>query len=58
MAKKYKNFKEFLKKAEYPFIRHDMTEEEFDAEYEYFVSNYEKVKDGTYEPLWKNKGFN
>lgn len=53
MANKYKNFKEFLLKAEYPFIRSDMTEEEFDKELEYLATNYDKVKEGTYVPLWK-----
>lgn len=38
---------------EYPFWRDDMTPEEFDEECEYYLKNFELVKNGEYVPLWK-----
>lgn len=55
MANKYINFKEFLLKAEYPFIRDDMTEEEYEQEYNYYIHHLEDVKNGTYQPLWMQR---
>lgn len=55
MANKYINFQEFLLKAEYPFVRSDMTEEEFDKEYDYYIRHYDDVKNGMYIPLWKQE---
>ena len=55
MEKRYKNFKEFLTKAEYPFIRTDMSEAEYEKEYDYYIHNYDKVRNGTYKPLWKQR---
>ncbi len=53
IERRYKNFEEFLTKAEYPFIRIDMSEAEYEEEYDYYIHNYDKVKNGTYIPLWK-----
>lgn len=55
MERRYKNFKEFLTKAEYPFIRTDMSEAEYEKEYDYYIHNYDKVRNGTYKPLWKQR---
>ena len=38
-VKQFKNFKEFLAKAEYPFIRMDMSEAEYEKEYDYYIHN-------------------
>ncbi len=55
MERRYKNFKEFLAKAEYPFIRMDMSEAEYEKEYDYYIHNHDKVRNGTYKPLWKQR---
>lgn len=49
------HFKKLLAIVEYPFIREDMTEEEYKEEYEYLIHNYDKVRNGTYKPLWKQR---
>ena len=49
------HFKKLLVIAEYPFIRENMTEEEYKEEYDYLIHNYDKVRDGTYKPLWKQQ---
>lgn len=40
---------------EYPFIRKDMTVEEYEIEIEYWGHHLEEVMAGTYKPLWKQK---
>lgn len=55
MEVKHKDWNLFLKTAEYPFIREDMTPQEFDEELKYLGTHYEDYKNGTYEPLWKQK---
>ena len=45
----------FLKIAEYPFKRPDMTPKEFDEELMYLGEHYEEYKNGTYKPLWKQR---
>ena len=40
---------------ETPYWRDGMTPEEYEAEREYFGRNYHLWKDGTYEPLWKQR---
>lgn len=51
----HKDWDLFLKTAEYPFIREDMTPEEFEEELKYLGENYESYKAGTYQPLWKQR---
>lgn len=51
----YKDWDLFLKIAEYPFIRQDMTLEEFDEELKYLGEHYEDYRNGNYLPLWKQK---
>ncbi len=38
---------------EYPFWKEGMSVEEFEKEREYYQKNFDKVLDGTYQPLWK-----
>lgn len=42
-----------LKEA--PFWREGMTPEEYDEEREYLSMNFEKLQNGSYVPLWKQK---
>ena len=49
----HKDWDLFLKLAEYPFIREDMTPEEFEKELKYLGDHYDDVRNGTYKPLWK-----
>lgn len=42
---------ETLKEA--PFWREDMQPEEYDIEREYCAKNFHLVREGTYQPLWK-----
>lgn len=55
MNKQYRNWDLFLKTSEYPFVREGMTPEEFDEELKYLGENYDKYREGTYQPLWKQK---
>jgi len=41
---------------EMPFWRDGMTPEEFDREREYYYDHYDDLKNGTYKPLWRQKG--
>lgn len=49
----HKDWDLFLKISEYPFIKPDMTPEEFNEELVYLGEHYEDYKQGTYIPLWK-----
>ncbi len=40
---------------EYPFVREDMTLEEYEIEMEYWETHLEEVRAGEYKPLWKQK---
>lgn len=40
---------------EYPFVREDMTLEEYEIEMEYWGTHLEEVRAGGYKPLWKQK---
>lgn len=55
MSNKDPNFKQFLQMAEYPFIRQDMTEEEFEEEYQYFAKHYDDYRNGTYKSLYEQR---
>lgn len=44
-----------MENAEYPFTYPGITVEEFEKEQRYYALNYDKVIDGTYKPLWKQK---
>lgn len=41
---------------EYPFVFEGMTHAEFDEEYDYFIHHHKEYINGTYKPLWKQKG--
>ena len=51
----HKDWDLFLKIAEYPFKRTDMTPEEFEGELMYLGEHYNEYKEGTYQPLWKQR---
>lgn len=55
MEVEHRDWDLFLKIAEYPFIRPDMTPEEFAEELMYLGEHYEEYKNGTYKPLWKQR---
>ena len=38
---------------EYPFVHEGMTVKEYEKEKEYWGSHLKEVKEGTYQPLWK-----
>ena len=40
---------------EYPFIRDDMTVEEYEIEIDYWGNHLEDVHAGNYKPLWKQR---
>lgn len=40
----------------YPFIREGMTRKEYEEEKEYWGKHLKDYKNGTYTPLWKQKG--
>lgn len=40
---------------EYPFVREDMTLEEYEIEMEYWETHLEEVMAGEYKPLWKQR---
>lgn len=44
---------EFACLLEYPFVRDDMTWEEYFIEKEYYGEHWNEVRTGEYKPLWK-----
>lgn len=40
---------------EYPFVREDMTLEEYEIEMEYWGTHLEEVMADEYKPLWKQR---
>ena len=42
--------------TECPFIRKGMTDVEYWEERDYFIHHYTDYKNGTYQPLWKQRG--
>lgn len=52
-----KSFKSWLQKAEYPFIRPDMTQEEYLDELDYFFDHFDDVRKGTYKSLYEQKAY-
>lgn len=44
---------EYFHMLEYPFVRDDMTWEEYFIEKEYYGEHWNEVRTGEYKPLWK-----
>ena len=42
-------------KGEYPFVRLDMTQEEYDEEFIYYMDSYDERQKGTYMSLYDQK---
>lgn len=55
MKVEHRDWDLFLKIAEYPFKRPDMTPEEFEEELMFSGEHYEEYKNGTYKPLWQQR---
>ncbi len=50
-----KAFRQWLKTAEYPFIRQDMTQDEYLDELDYYMDNIDLVMRGQYKTLYEQK---
>ena len=55
MANNEMTMEQFFAVMEYPFTHSEMTMEEFLEEREYFLQHHKEYREGTYQPLWKQR---